>query len=192
MNFLAHIFLSGENDDLLKIGNFMGDSVRGKSYLLYPEAVQKGILLHRKIDFFTDTHPIFRQSKKRLVSDFGHYSGVITDIFYDHFLAKNWNNYCDIPLEKYIQLFYQLIEKEFVILNEATQNLTTYMIRDNWLLSYQTKVGIKKILYQMDSRTRFQSKMQYATTQLIENESLFENEFFDFFEEIQKFVIKYW
>ncbi len=192
MNFLAHIFLSGENDDLLKIGNFMGDSVRGKSYLLYPEAVQKGILLHRKIDFFTDTHPIFRQSKKRLVSDFGHYSGVITDIFYDHFLAKNWNNYCDIPLEKYIQLFYQLIEKEFVILNEATQNLTTYMIRDNWLLSYQTKVGIKKILYQMDSRTRFQSKMQYATTQLIENESLFENEFFDFFEEIRQFVIKYW
>ena len=91
MNFLAHIYLSG-NNDLLKIGNFMADSIRGNSYENYPEEIKKGILLHRSIDSFTDMHPVYRKSKHRLHEKYGHYSGVIMDIFYDHFLAKNWAN----------------------------------------------------------------------------------------------------
>ena len=92
MNFLAHIYVSGDND-LVKIGNFMADSIRGHSYDVYPMEIQKGILLHRSIDSFTDMHPIYRQSKHRLHEKYGHYSGVIMDIFYDHFLAKNWKTY---------------------------------------------------------------------------------------------------
>jgi acyl carrier protein phosphodiesterase len=96
MNFLAHIYLSGDND-LLKIGNFMADSIRGHHYEDYPTEIRKGILLHRAIDSFTDMHPIYRQSKHRLHEKYGHYSGVIMDIFYDHFLAKNWNKYSNEP-----------------------------------------------------------------------------------------------
>jgi acyl carrier protein phosphodiesterase len=92
MNFLAHIYLSGDND-LLKIGNFMADSIRGNQYLQYPDEIKKGILLHRFIDTFTDAHLIYRKSKHRLHEKYGHYSGVIMDIVYDHFLAKNWNHY---------------------------------------------------------------------------------------------------
>ena len=190
MNFLAHIYLSGEDDDLLKIGNFMADSIKGKQYLTYSLSVQKGILLHRKIDFFTDSHPIFRQSKKRLVPQFGHYAGVITDIFYDHFLAKNWLLYADIPLKNYVENFYQLLENKKEILNEQTQQLVLYMIQDNWLEAYQTQEGIDKILFQMDSRTQFQSRMQHATRELSRNTSFLEQEFFDFFEEICAFVKK--
>ena len=57
MNFLAHIYLSG-NNDLLKIGNFMAYGIRGNDYLDYPEGIQKGIILHREIDTFKDSHPI--------------------------------------------------------------------------------------------------------------------------------------
>ena len=92
MNFRAHIYLSGENEPL-KIGNFIADSIRGNSYLDYPEDLKNGILLHRYIDTFTDAHPIYRKSKHRLHEKYGHYSGVIMDIVYDHFLAKNWNKY---------------------------------------------------------------------------------------------------
>lgn len=188
MNFLAHIFLSGKENELLSIGNFMGDSIRGKEYLSYPEIVQQGILLHRKIDFFTDTHPVFRLSRKRLVPDYKHYSGVITDIFYDYFLAKNWSKYSEIPLENYAQEFYFLLQKQEQLLNETTKKIAKYMTQENWLVSYKTIQGIEKILFQMDRRTQFQSKMQYAVHQLVENESLFENEFFEFFAQIQEFV----
>ena len=92
MNFLAHIYLSGE-DEGITIGNFIADGIKGKKYLSYPASIQKGILLHRGIDSFTDSHPTVRQSTARLHENYGHYSGVIVDILYDHFLAKNWEEY---------------------------------------------------------------------------------------------------
>ena len=87
MNYLAHVYLSGSDQNIM-IGNFIADSIKGSKYLEYPIAIQKGILLHRKIDSFTDHHPSFRNSTKKLHQRYGHYSGIIVDIFYDHFLAK--------------------------------------------------------------------------------------------------------
>ena len=87
MNYLAHVYLSGAND-LIKVGNFMADSVKGSQYLNYEKELQHGILLHRHIDSYTDAHPIYRQSKHRLHEKYGHYSGVIMDILYDHFLRS--------------------------------------------------------------------------------------------------------
>ena len=188
MTFLAHIFLSGDDNDLLKIGNFMGDTIRGKQYLDYPQPVQKGILLHRQIDTFTDAHPRFRTSKKRLVPLYGHYAGVITDIFYDYFLAKHWQTFSAMPLDTYIAQFYTLLQEKRDILNTRTQSIVSYMIRDNWLKAYQTFAGLTKILYQMDRRTGFRSQMQYATDSLRTEESFFEQDFFPFFEDIQDFV----
>lgn len=183
MNFLAHIYLSG-NDDFIKIGNFIADTVRGKQYLDYPQAIQQGILLHRKIDTFTDQHPIFRSSKKRLFPDFGHYSGVIVDIFYDYFLAKNWSDYSDISLNTYAQDFYKLLQEHKHLLNERANLLIYYMIKENWLESYQTLEGIEKIFYQMDRRTDFRSKMRFATDFLQKDEMDFETEFSNFFQKI--------
>lgn len=188
MNFLAHIYLSGE-DNLLKIGNLIADTVRGKQYLDYPEAIQRGILLHRQIDTFTDQHAIFRQSKKRLVDNFEHYSGVIVDIFYDYFLAKNWQQYSDTPLNEYVNDFYKLLPQYKYLFNERANLLISYMIKENWLESYQTIQGIDKILYQMDSRTQFRSKMQFATEVLQREEVAFEKDFFEFFSDIKSNII---
>lgn len=185
MNFLAHIYLSG-NDDLLKIGNFIADTIRGKQYLDYPEMMQKGILLHRRIDTFTDEHLIFRRSKKRLIAEFGHYSGVIVDIFYDYFLAKNWQKYSEEPLNEYVQDFYMLLQQHKHLLNERANYLIFYMIKENWLESYQTLEGIEKIFYQMDRRTDFRSKMRLAPQFLQNNETDFEQDFFQFFSDISK------
>ena len=179
MNFLAHIYLSGDND-LIKIGNFMADGIRGKHYEYLPTEVQKGIVLHRAIDTYTDAHPIFRQSTKRLHHRYHHYAGVIVDIFYDHFLAKNWSNYSNEKLEDYVKRFYDSLETHRDILTEKTVHLKPYMIEHNWLVNYQYKNSIARILTQMDHRTKDVSQMQYAIEELEIYYDEFEGEFTTF------------
>ena len=183
MNFLAHIYLSGDND-LIKIGNFMADGIRGKHFESYPIDVQKGIILHRAIDTFTDAHPIFKQSTKKLHENYHHYAGVIVDVFYDHFLAKNWTKYSDEKLEEFVERFYQSLHNNPDILSERTKGMMPYMVEHNWLVSYQTVEGINRILTQMDHRTKNESKMRFATNELSEFYSEFETEFSEFFKEL--------
>lgn len=185
MNFLAHIYLSGDND-LIKIGNFMADGIRGKQFEHFPPDVQKGIILHRFIDTYTDTHLIFKTSTKRLHDRYHHYAGVIIDIIYDHFLAKNWNSYSDEKLENFINRFYSSLHTNYNILTDKTQNLMPIMIERNWLLSYQTVEGIHQILAQMDRRSKNISKMQFASEELIEFYSEFEDEFTLFFKDLRQ------
>lgn len=187
MNFLAHIYLSG-NNELLKIGNFMADGIRGKDYMHFPEEVKKGILLHRKIDSFTDAHLIYRKSKHRLHEKYGHYSGVIMDIIYDHFLAKNWEKYSVESLANYAGEFYKLLDKNEDLLTERTKNLLPYMKQNNWLLSYQSIEGIEKILFQMNHRTKNRSNMQEAIVELKLFYTETEEEFTRFFNELQLYV----
>jgi acyl carrier protein phosphodiesterase len=184
MNFLAHIYLSGDND-LIKIGNFMADGIRGKHFETFPMEIQKGIILHRAIDTFTDAHPVFRTSTKKLHQRYHHYAGVIVDVFYDHFLSKNWANYSNENLDDYIQRFYRTLNDNRKILTEKTIYLMPYMIKQNWLLSYQTVEGIDSILTQMDSRTKNQSKMRFASEELQESYLEFEQEFTVFFEDLR-------
>ena len=185
MNFLAHIYLSGE-DNQITIGNFIADGIKGKRYLKYPPQIIKGILLHRSIDSFTDSHPTVRQSTARLHENYGHYSGVIVDILYDHFLAKNWSLYHPQPLEEYTEDFYSLLKDNFTILPTRIQRMMPHMIADNWLLSYATVPGIGKILAQMNVRIKTISNMDLAVVELEKYYDEFEAEFTSFFEELQQ------
>ena len=184
MNFLAHIYLSGDNKQI-QIGNFMADGIRGNDYLNYPDDIQKGIILHRAIDTFTDAHPIFRKSKHRLHEKYGHYSGVIIDIFYDHFLAKNWKKYSDEPLEKTASDFYENLSSNYSILTERTKGMMPYMIARNWLVSYASLEGLSMIMFQMDHRTKNRVDMHLSMNELKEFYTEFEEEFTAFFEELQ-------
>lgn len=183
MNFLAHIYLSGEDEGVI-LGNFIADGIKGKRYLKYPKSIQKGILLHRNIDTYTDQHLTVKQSTARLHENYGHYSGVIVDILYDHFLAKNWANYHQQPLAEYVDDFYQLLRNNFTMLPARIQRMMPYMVSDNWLLSYATVPGIGKILTQMNVRTKGRSKMNFAVMELEEFYSEFEAEFTSFFSEL--------
>ena len=186
MNFLAHIYLSGNNEQV-KIGNFMADGIRGKQFEKYPTQIQRGILLHRAIDSFTDEHPQFRKSTKRLHERYHHYAGVIVDIYYDHFLAKNWSNYSEEHLNDFVAQFYQSLHSNYDVLSEKTKNILPYMEKQNWLSSYQSIEGIHQILTQMDRRTQNNSKMRFASEELIASYDDFEKEFTLFFEDIRLF-----
>lgn len=192
MNFLAHIYLS-EGDDEITIGNFIADGIKGKHYLDYPEKIAKGIRLHREIDTFTDSHPTVRQSTSKLHKRYGHYSGVIVDVLYDHFLAKNWKAYHTQPLSDFVEDFYTLIQSRFEELPSRIQRMIPFMVADNWLLSYATVEGIGKILGQMSSRIKPDTPLNFAVEELREHYDEFETEFTSFFEELilfskQKFL----
>ena len=162
----------------------MADGIRGNDYLNYPDDIVKGILLHRQIDTFTDANAVYRQSKHRLHEKYGHYSGVIMDILYDHFLAKNWDKYSDEKLDFFVNNFYNSLKFHFDVLTEKTKQLIPYMIDQNWLSSYATIAGIEKILFQMDYRTKHRANMQEAIVELQQFYSEFENEFTIFFNEL--------
>lgn len=186
MNFLAHIYLSF-NDKEITLGNFVADSIRGNKFAHLPPRVQKGIKLHRFIDTYTDSHPIPKISSKRLHVNYSHYSRVIVDIFYDHFLAKNWALYSEVPLELFVNDFYDLLEEHYEILPEGAQRMMPYMIADNWIFNYSKMDGIAKVLNGMNRRTQNRSKMNFAIIDLEEHYHDFEKEFTTFFEELVVF-----
>ncbi|WP_121668053.1 acyl carrier protein phosphodiesterase [Mesonia aquimarina] len=186
MNYLAHIYLSGKNDEL-KIGNFIADSVKGKTYKKYPDKIQEGIILHRKIDQFTDTHPTVFKSTHRLFPIYSHYASVIIDVLYDHFLAKNWAKYHDTSLAVYVDEFYYLLKTNFEILPKRVQNFYPYMISQNWLLNYATIEGIEQILFQMNGRVKSKIQLHHSIKEFKADYSLFEAEFTSFFEELIQF-----
>ena len=183
MNYLAHIYLSGENE-LVTIGNFIADGIKGKDYKKLPVDIQIGILLHRHIDSFTDSHKTVRQSTKRLHEKYSHYSGVIVDMLYDHFLAKNWSNYSNIALNDYVDSFYDSLEEHYHVLPMRIKKMMPYMMADNWLVSYASIEGISRALEGMNRRTKNRSHMDEAVNELEEFYVFFENEFTMFFDEL--------
>lgn len=188
MNFLAHLYLSGTNDPELLAGNFMADSIKGGGGIAsYSEGMQRGVRLHHAIDHFTDTHPVTAQSKARLYPGFHKYATVIVDVYYDHFLAANWNRYSPIPLADYAQWVYGLLEERADRLPERTRNMLPWMKKENWLYYYSTIEGMHGIFTRMARRTRFDSKMELAAEALRKDYRLFEDEFNAFFPELEVF-----
>ncbi|MCP4457173.1 MAG: DUF479 domain-containing protein [Cytophagales bacterium] len=190
MNFLAHIYLSGNNKEIT-LGNFIGDFVKGNTINDFDTDIKKGIQLHRAIDHFTDTHPIVRESKLRLRPDFRHYSPVIVDVFYDHFLAIDWNEYSDIPLLKFTKDFYQMIDSLKASLPPEANHMLLYMKKDNWLYNYRLVEGIHRALSGMSRRTSFKSKMEYASENLKQHYEDYKVEFQRFFPALQKHCVDF-
>ena len=187
MNYLAHAYLSFGQDEVL-VGNFIGDFVKGKMMSGFPQGVQNGIKLHREIDLFTDTHPLVRAGQSYLRPTFRHYSTVITDIYFDYFLAKNWAKYSSIPLEDFIQNTFATLRHYQQLFPDRFANMFQWMEKDNWLLKYREINGIKQTLTGMSRRTRFDSKMDVAHLALIEKEAEFEVIFFAFFKDLETFA----
>ena len=183
MNYLAHSFLSFSYGDIL-LGNFIADALRGKEVERYNVAVNKGILLHRLIDTFTDHHDIVRQSKERLKPKYGKYDAVIMDILYDYFLAINWNLYASISLPKHAEKVYQTLLQNQAILPSKIQQSLPYMMRQNWLVNYGTIDGITQSLQGIARRASFVSHMEEAVEDLQLNHQNLNADFKIFFPEL--------
>ncbi|MEN8121031.1 MAG: ACP phosphodiesterase [Bacteroidota bacterium] len=186
MNFLAHLHLSGENEEI-KIGNFIGDAVKGKKYQKFALDIQKGILLHRKIDYFTDKHDITKDLSRLFNGKYGKYSGIVVDIMYDYFLANNWENYSNQQLEKFISDSYSLLMLNFSVLPLEVKKFLPFLIGKNRLLSYRNIKGIESVLTAMAKYTSLPNYPKFAIEVLQNNHQIFKENFTVFYDELYQF-----
>jgi len=187
MNYLSHIYLSGDSEEV-KLGNFIGDFVKGKQFLKYPPNVAKGILLHRQIDSFTDSHRIVNECIVKLRPGFGKYSGIIIDIFFDHFLAVNWHHYSIEKLPSFTKRFHAVLLSNFFQLPSQVKMFLPFLIQNKRLQSYGSLEGIEKTLGIMVQHSSLPSEVEFAMKILGEEYQFFNTSFNQFFPEIISFV----
>ena len=187
MNFLAHLYLSGNQPELM-VGNFIADHVKGSQINIFGAGVKNGIVLHRSIDAYTDGHPVVRESVIRLRPAFRKYAGVIVDMFYDHFLARNWSAYSEKSLETFSTECYRILQQHTGPIPERSKRMLYFMERDNWLLAYREPAGLDKAFRGMAQRTTFFSGMENAVEALLEDYDNYQAEFRLFFPDLVEYA----
>jgi len=187
LNYLAHLFLAGNHPEII-LGNFIADHVKGSDVMKYTENVRKGISMHRAIDTFTDNHPVVKQSISRLRADFRKYSGVIVDMYYDHYLSAHWDDYSLLDIHSFTKSRYDTLNSFQDILPSRSARLLFYMEKQNWLVSYSHLDGMQQAFNGMAHRASFDSKMEVAVVNLKAGYREFMEEFKEFFPELQQFV----
>lgn len=185
MNYLAHLYLSGPSDGV-KLGNFIGDYVKGNRFSLYPPEIRKGILLHRQIDSFMDEHPLSHASAELFRARYTRFSRVIIDVVYDHYLAKNWDKYSDQSLHDFVNEVHKLFITNYFILPPQVRQFLPFLIRSRRMENYQHLSGIEKTLKIMANHTVLPDHSAWAVEQIVKNDRQLQEQFTGFFEDIRE------
>ncbi len=189
MNYLAHIFFANRTS-LSIFGNLLGDFVKGDITGKFPEKLESGIINHRKIDKFTDSHETTFFSKKLIKTERYRFSGIIVDVAYDHFLSKNWNRFSNIDLTEFINSTNELMKNEPPGIDNNTLIYLRRMREENWLSSYSSIKGIDKAFKRISARIKRKNSLGSAIEDIIENNLEFENNFLLFFPKLICFMNK--
>lgn len=195
MNYLAHLYLSGTNPSV-KVGNFIGDYVKGRNYLRYSSPIQKGILLHRQIDTFTDKHPVSKESGTIFKPMYKRYSGVVTDVIYDHFLASNWGRYSDETLKHFVSQSHRILMSNYFTLPGVVKQFLPFLIQSRRMEFYRKMDGVHKTLHIMAGHSSLPDHSNWAMEQLEHHYDYLQSLFFIFFDEAiqmsQEFLNEEW
>lgn len=188
MNYLAHIYFS-DGCRQVAVGNFIGDFVKGRGYKAYPSGIRKGILLHRKIDHFTDNHPVFKKTVELLRPSFGRYSGIMADMYYDYLLASDFERYSNGQrLDKFARNFYLSVLIYYWWLPKRVKGFIFHFIKINRLKRYGTLEGLQQSLEIMSVHKSTAINPTLGIEFLVANESQLRNHFGQFMTEaLEKF-----
>jgi len=187
MNYLAHLYLSGESDEIM-LGNFIADFVKGNKYQKYPEQVAYGIILHRSIDSFTDQHHNVKEFIQILKPGYGRYAGIVADVFMDHFLASNWNEYSVYTLRQFSKHAHAVFLSNFILLPFKVKQFLPFLIQHKRFESYAHRETMFHVLEIMSRRTSLPANSEWALKILHEEYEQFEWFFRSFFAEITTHV----
>lgn len=188
MNFLAHACLSFNEPGILT-GNMINDYVKGKKKFDYPAAIQKGMVLHRAIDEFTDQHAVTRQAKQFFKADYRLYAGAFVDVLYDHFLANDTKEFStEGELNSFCQLTYASLQADFDLLPQKFQQVLPHMQLHNWLYNYRYKAGIEKSFIGLARRAAYLSESPIAFSIFNEQYDALQICYNEFFPDLKQFA----
>ena len=188
MNFLAHLYLSGDKTDI-RIGGFIADFIKGNNFQEFSEEIKSGIILHRQIDTFTDNHKLVKKGKVRLQEKYRKYAGIVLDIFYDHFLAINWDLFSNQTLSVFTKDIYIMLVLNYYKLPAGAKKVLPFMIIGNWLESYKKIEMIEQVLIRMSLRTSLPNEAEFGIKILREHYQSFNQEFKEFIIELEAFIL---
>lgn len=187
MNFLAHLLLSCEGEELM-VGNFLGDFIKNRELADFSPGIQQGVRLHRLIDSYTDAHPIVRQGTRRMHARHGKYAGVVIDVLYDYILASHWEEFGPGQLQDFANSAYQVLTEHLPLMPNRLHAVVPNMIADNWLVRYGTREGIDFTFSRLRMRVSKPNFLRNVLTTLDENEKELTEEFRQFFPDIAREV----
>ncbi len=188
MNLLAHAYLSFDQPEML-VGNMINDYVKGKKQFDYPDAVHKGMILHRSIDDFTDTHPITKELKSYFKDDYRLYAGAFGDVVYDHFLANDTKQFAnDEALQKFSDTVYKVLDENFELLPAPFRGMIPYMKKENWLYNYKFPQGIKNSFAGLVKRAAYITDADTAFTIFTNHYDDIQICYDEFFPQLKKFA----
>lgn len=192
MNYLAHLYLADDTDES-RLGNLLGDFVKGPvSESPYSPAIKKGIVTHRKVDVFTDSHRKFLESKELISPERRRFAGVILDLAFDHFLAKNWRAYSDLELDSFTQCVYKMLSENSPILPVKLSSFLPRMIHEDWLGSYKKLQGVSLVIDRISNRLerkfKRQNTLRGASSEIESNYEKLESNFIEFFPDVIDYV----
>jgi len=185
MNYLAHLRLAPD-DPGHRVGNLLGDFAKGLDVAALPDALRQGVELHRAVDRFTDAHPAFRRSRSRVPAPLARYSGVLVDIFYDHFLARHWDRFgTDQSLTAFTNACYAALADHEHALPARMNHSVFHLRRLDWLGRYRDIFHVDAVLEKVALRLRRPSSLAQGGSALRAGYSGFERDFFGFFPQVQ-------
>lgn len=189
MNYLSHLFLAEDTEES-KIGNLLGDFVKGRLNDDFSPEILKGIKTHRKVDFFTDGHALVKKTKKLISPGRSKYSGVLVDIFFDHFLTLKWNDYSDSDFDVFIEDTYKTLLKYQHIYPLKGKALIPRIVQKDWLRKYGDFEGLSLVFERMSVRVKRENPLAGSEDELRENYYEIEENFNIFFPEVIAYVEK--
>ncbi|NMP17727.1 acyl carrier protein phosphodiesterase [Thalassotalea sp. Y01] len=187
MNYLAHLYFAKDNSHSV-VGNLMGDFMKGVNIVSLPKATANGIHTHRMIDKFTDNHHLVRQLKPLLSDKRRRFSGLISDVAFDHFLAKHWQRFHHLSLEQFCQQVYLHLRNYPHPLPGRMPHVVRSMINDDWLGGYHDMVLTGRAIDSMSKRIRFKNTLAGAIEEVERHYQQFEHNFLAFFPELCRHV----
>lgn len=192
MNFLAHLHLAPDSPDE-RVGSVVADFVKGPDFHALPPAIQRGVRQHRAVDAFTDRHPLVQRSIVRISKNWGWFSGIIVDVYYDHLLARDWSRYAHEPLRGFADRMYAILGAHAPELPMPGRGFVEWFVSDDRLWRYRTPDGIEDTLRRLSRRIAERIpnravKLHEAMPDLIANDAGLEDDFCSFYPELMAFA----
>jgi acyl carrier protein phosphodiesterase len=192
VNWLAHAFLS-EPDIEFRLGNLLADLVKGRDRAGMSAAFMRGVHQHQRIDSFTDSHPVVHRSRARIGGGYRHATGILVDVFYDHFLAVDWDRYSVEPLDSFTARLYSDMRTGMLHFPEEARAALERMVSEDRLGSYRRLDGIeasrRRVSLRLAARIGRDLGLERGVSELVDNFEGLRGDFAEFFPQLQAHAV---